>query len=149
MAPSCHKWIFCSDDGILSWCAYSHSIRFEPLSFMLDWCHCVWWSINKPYKVWWYWTDGNQFLWYYVIIALVPLLPSYEQVTITAKNIGPITVFDYRRHIMGKKRNHIDLRFKETNNNILNIFKIKFLSCNCSRQNIKGRLYIWRFKLPH
>ena len=48
---------------------------------------------------------------------------SYEQVSITAKNSGPITVFDYRRHIMGKKRNHINLRFKETNNNIFNIFK--------------------------
>ena len=63
--------------------------------------------------------------WYYVIIALVPLLPSYEQVTISTKNIGPVTVFDYRCHIMGKKRNHIDLRFKETNNNILNILRIK------------------------
>ena len=86
---------------------------------MLHWCHCVWWSINKLYKVWWYWTDGNQFLWYYVIIALVPLLPSYEQFTMTAENIDPITIFDYKRHVMGKKRNHINLRFKETNNNIL------------------------------
>ena len=50
---------------------------------------------------------------------------SYEQVAISAKNSGHITAFDYRRHIMGKKRNHIDLGFKQTNNNILNIFKIK------------------------
>ena len=89
-------------------------------------------------------------VWRKIDVTQVFTLPvSYEQVTITAKNSGPITVFDYRRHIMGKKMSPIDLMFKETNNNILNIFKIKFLSCNCLRQNIKGWLYIWRFQRPH